>query len=92
MLRTAVSNDIENIIDIHSSAFSYEDDSSKIQKLRNTLESDLAGWLVYESGEDVVGCLRIRSDRIRIGCGVLLKGEVGKSQSMPVCMARDMER
>ncbi len=78
MLRTAVTADIESIIDIHSSAFSYTDNCKLLQERRDILNADLSGWLVYEPDGKMVGCLRIRPDRIRIGNGILLKGEVGE--------------
>jgi|GEM_PF-3764289 len=77
MLRTAVTADIESIIDIHSSAFAYTDNRKLLQERRDILNADLSGWLVYEPEGKMVGCLRIRPDRIRIGNGILLKGEVG---------------
>jgi len=79
MIRAAVRGDMETIVRIQAGAFQkhYEEDASRLDRLRENLSRKLAGWLMFEKDGKTIGCAHVLPQTLRIGKAKIVKGDLG---------------
>ncbi|HOJ30601.1 MAG TPA: GNAT family N-acetyltransferase [bacterium] len=78
MLRQATEKDRDAIMRIVKEAFNYN-----AEKMKTVQQMNLSNWHVYQYDNQIIGCLRIARDILRIGKAKIVKGEVGYVSILP---------
>ncbi len=77
-IRPAKEADCGALLAVLADAFRLTPGGAAWESKRSALQANPAEWLVLEESGRIVGGLRIRRDRLRMGEGTILKGDVGE--------------